>query len=98
MGLARQPDVLEVEINTEGDWRPAGSSGPFVSVLAAGAAAAAGGGGAAAGGVGSDDDDDKEEEEEEDELAELRWVAGGQRCELCSKLWHDNSTLHSNKQ
>lgn len=63
--LAHQPDVLEVEINEAAEWRPAGSSGAFRSVLdphstAVAAAAAAGGGG---GDMSSD---------EEDEAAELR--------------------------
>jgi hypothetical protein len=70
-GLAQQPDVLEVEINSDAEWRPAGSTGPFISVLsdpaaaaqAAGLAGAAAAGGSGGGGSGSDD---------EDEAAELR--------------------------
>lgn len=71
-GLAHQPDVLEVEINSDAEWRPAGSTGQFISVTsdpaaaaaqAAGLAAAAGAGAGSGGGSGSDD---------EDEAAELR--------------------------
>lgn len=78
--LAQQPDVLEVEVNEEAAWRPAGSSAAFRPVLdAAGApvvpgaaawgaaVAGAGGGGGGAGGGGDSSD-------EEDEAAELRCV------------------------
>jgi hypothetical protein len=62
--LAHQPDVLEVEINEAAEWRPAGSSGAFRSVLDTHSTAAAA---AAAGGAGGDMSSD-----EEDEEAELR--------------------------
>ena len=56
-----------MEINSEAEWRPAGSSGPFMSVLTPPAAGGAAGAGAAGAGGGSDSDDDEEEE-----LAEIR--------------------------
>lgn len=78
--LEQVPDVTEIEINSEGHWRPAGSSSVFMSVLeqrkdmaaaAAEAAAAArtvGQVAAAAAAAGSEDDDD------DDPAAELRWA------------------------
>lgn len=72
-GLAHQPDVLEVEINSDAEWRPAGSTGQFISVTsdptvaavqAAGLAAGGAAGAAGSGGASGSDD--------EDEAAELR--------------------------
>jgi hypothetical protein len=67
--LAGLPDVTEVEITPEALWRPAGSSGPFMSVLeqardmrAAAAAAAAASASAAAAAVGDDSDEEDEDE------------------------------------
>jgi hypothetical protein len=65
-GLAQLPDVLEVEINEHAEWRPAGSSGPFFSVIDSDPAAVAAAAAAAAGGGDGSSDD------EEDEAAELR--------------------------
>lgn len=58
--LAALPEVTEVEINPEAQWRPAGSSAPFMSVLdhehdvAAAAAAAASAAAAPAAAAGRD--------------------------------------------
>nr|QBB20015.1 E3 SUMO protein ligase SIZ1-like proteon [Ettlia sp. YC001] len=74
--LADNPEVTEIEINPDGQWRPAGSSSDFMSVLdqqkdmaaaaaqAAAAAATVGQAVAAAAAAASDDSDDEDDAEE----------------------------------